>query len=117
MTLKTVDYDKLAKSMLRRPDQRPLWEWAHDYIDLRAGYAVAGKFDIQTCLWLKGLPKLKPTNILPKRASGLWDNQTKDGQNKLMVDGKWIAFNDPRTAKLRGKTYKGIAEAMANQWG
>jgi len=53
MTLKTVDYDKLAKSMLRRPDQRPLWEWAHDYIDLRAGYAVAGKFDIQTCLWLK----------------------------------------------------------------
>ncbi len=71
----------------------------------------------KTCLWLKGLPKLVPTNILPLPESGRWNNQTKDGQNKLLLDGKWIGFNDPRTQKLRGKTYQGIADAMAEQWG
>lgn len=70
----------------------------------------------KTCLWLKGLPKLIPTNILPLPESGRWNNQTKDGQNKLVVDGKWIGFNNPLTQKLRGKTYQGIADAMAEQW-
>jgi site-specific DNA-cytosine methylase len=70
----------------------------------------------KTCLWLIGLPKLVPTNILSIPESGRWENQTKDGQNKLIVDGKWIGFNDKRTAKLRSKTYQGIADAMANQW-
>lgn len=71
----------------------------------------------KTCLWLKGIPKLIPTNILSLPESGRWNNQTKEGQNKLMVDGVWIGFNDPRTQKLRGKTYQGIADAMAEQWG
>lgn len=71
----------------------------------------------KTCLWLKGLPLLKPTNILEPPKNGIWNNQTKDGQNKLIVDGKWIAFNDPRTAKERSKTYSGIGKAMAEQWG
>lgn len=71
----------------------------------------------KTCLWLKGLPCLTPTNVLELPECGHWNNQTKDGQNKLMVDGKWIGFNDPRTAKLRSKTYLGIAQAMADQWG
>lgn len=70
----------------------------------------------RTCLWLKGLPLLKHTNVLPLPESGRWDNQTKDGQNKLIVDGKWIGYNDPRTATFRSKTYKGIAKAMAEQW-
>lgn len=71
----------------------------------------------KTCLWLKGLPKLEPTKILPLPTSGRWKNQTKDGQNKLLVDGVWIGFNDPRTKILRSKTYQGIADAMAEQWG
>lgn len=71
----------------------------------------------KTCLWLKGLPPLKPTDVLPLPECGHWANQTKDGQNKLMIDGKWIGFNDPRTAKYRSKTYPGIAKAMAEQWG
>lgn len=71
----------------------------------------------KTCLWLKGLPKLQPTNILPLPECGHWSNQTKEGQNKLLVDGVWIGFNDPRTPKLRSKTYLGIAKAMAEQWG
>lgn len=70
----------------------------------------------KTCLWLKGLPLLQPTNILSKPKCGFWDNQTAGGQNKIIVDGKWIAFNDKRTAHIRSKTYHGIAKAMAEQW-
>lgn len=63
----------------------------------------------KTCLWLKNLPILKPTNILSKPASGYWDNQTPSGQNRL-APGKdrW---------KERSRTYEGIAQAMADQWG
>ncbi len=62
-----------------------------------------------TCLWLKGLPKLVPTNILDKPARGYWDNQTPSGQNKLSPS--------PDRAKLRSVTYQGVADAMALQWG
>lgn len=84
-----------------------------------------------TCLWLKGLPLLKPTqyadfknyrcscgNVFPfdlgkygccdKAAKPLWDNMTKSGQNKLPPGEK--------RAELRSKTYPGIAKAMAEQW-
>jgi hypothetical protein len=61
-----------------------------------------------TCLWLKGLPCLRPTKILPLPPSGRWENQTPSGQNKLGPS--------PNRAKLRAKTYAGIAEAMADQW-
>ena len=71
----------------------------------------------KTCLWLNGLPKLKPTNVLDLPESGHWNNQTEDGQNRIIVDGKWIAWNDPMTAKLRSRTYSGIAKAMSEQWG
>lgn len=63
-----------------------------------------------TCLWLKNLPPLKPTNVLPKPANGRWENQCANGsQNKLPPS--------PDRWKLRSKTYLGIAEAMAEQWG
>jgi site-specific DNA-cytosine methylase len=62
-----------------------------------------------TCLWLKNLPKLIPTDILPLPASGRWSNQTPSGQNKLGPS--------PDRWKERSKTYQGIAEAMAQQWG
>lgn len=61
-----------------------------------------------TCLWLKGLPCLRPTKILPLPESGRWENQTPSGQNKLGPS--------PDRAKRRAKTYSGIAEAMAEQW-
>jgi hypothetical protein len=53
-----------------------------------------------TCLWLFGLPKLEPTNIVEGRDGKVW----KMGPSK-------------DRAKLRSKTYPGIAEAMAEQWG
>lgn len=62
----------------------------------------------RTCLWLKGLPVLEPTNVLEKPASGRWTNQTTSGQNKLAPSkDRW---------KERSKTYQGIADAMAIQW-
>ena len=61
-----------------------------------------------TCLWLKNLPNLIPTDILPLPASGRWNNQTPSGQNKLGPS--------PDRWKERSKTYQGIAEAMAQQW-
>ena len=53
-----------------------------------------------TCLWLKGLPKLVSTNIVPGREQRV----------HLMAPG-------PNRAAERGKTYQGIADAMAEQWG
>lgn len=62
-----------------------------------------------TCLWLKNLPALAPTNVLTKPTSGYWENQCANGsQNKLAPS--------PDRWKLRSKTYQGIAEAMADQW-
>ncbi len=61
-----------------------------------------------TCLWLHGLPKLRPTNVIAKPACGYWDNQTPSGQNKLGPSAD--------RAKIRSKTYQGISEAMAQQW-
>lgn len=92
----------------------------------------------KTCLWLKGLPKLVPTNICEpewmknpdgsdmrcgkndsrislahynpeKWARARWANQTPSGQNKLGPSAD--------RAKIRSRTYEGIAKAMAEQWG
>lgn len=64
-----------------------------------------------TCLWLKGLPRLRATKIVRPRDVGgrpRWANQTDGGQNKLSPsDDRW---------QLRSMTYPGIAAAMAEQW-
>lgn len=67
----------------------------------------------QTALWLKGLPKLVPTNVLTPtqfqvNGKPRWDNQTPTGQNRLGPG--------PNRWKLRSVTYPGIADAMADQW-
>ena len=71
-----------------------------------------------TCLWLKGLPPLKPTNIVdPGKISP--DGHSYGASSPYAVDehGKILSWNDPRTAVIRSKTFRGIAEAMASQWG
>lgn len=72
----------------RKPDQiiQP-WQFGH-------GETKA------TCLWLQGLPLLKPTNIVEGREQRIWKMPPSADR-----------------AKLRSKTYEGIAKAMANQWG
>ena len=65
-----------------------------------------------TCLWLKGLPKLKPTNIVEpdiiKHKSGKTDSRLHYETFKLPKEER---------AKIRSKTFEGIANAMAEQWG
>ena len=87
----------IISSCIRKPNQivQP-WQFGHS--ESKA-----------TCLWLKNLPNLAPTNILQKPANGRWDNQTPSGQNKLgPSEDRW---------KIRSATYQGIANAMAGQWG
>lgn len=71
-----------------------------------------------TCLWLQGLPKLMPTNIVDK---GKVDEHgcSYGASATYAVDenGKIIPWNDPRTKIIRSKTFWGIARAMAEQWG
>lgn len=73
-----------------------------------------------TCLWLKNLPKLIPTDIVePERIHSKGRTGGYSGASWYAKDenGKAISWNDPRTAKERSKTFEGIAEAMAQQWG
>jgi site-specific DNA-cytosine methylase len=78
----------IMSSAWRKPNQiiQP-WQFGHGEIKT-------------TCLWLKGLPKLKPTNIVEGREQKVWK----------MAPG-------PERAKERSRTYPGIARAMAEQWG
>jgi hypothetical protein len=90
----------VISTRIRRPDQiiQP-WQFGHD----------ASK---TTCLWLKGLPALRPTQIVePRIVDGRkrWGNQTDTGQNRLSPS--------PDRWKRRSVTYAGIAAAMAAQWG
>jgi len=69
-------------------------------------------FEKRTCLWIKGLPKLTPTNIVevPPR--------TKFKSGKTMASWYCDALSLPPKdrARLRSKTFDGIAKAMATQW-
>ena len=87
----------IISTRIRKPDQiiQPWW-FGHD----------ASK---KTCLWLQNLPLLTPTDMLPGDAKTRRGNQTASGQNKLPPSkDRW---------KIRSATYKGIADAMAAQWG
>lgn len=78
----------IISTHIRKPDQiiQP-WQFGH-------GETKA------TCLWLKGLPNLIPSNIVSGR---------KDRIHKMPPG--------PNRWKERSRTYQGIADAMANQWG
>ena len=87
---------------IRKPDQiiQP-WQFGHD----------ASK---ATCLWLKNLPLLPIDHAKafpPRMVNGRprWSNQTDSGQNRLGPS--------PDRWKERSRTFEGIAEAMAGQWG
>lgn len=77
----------IMSGIYRKPDQiiQP-WQFGHGETK-------------RTCLWLNGLPKLEPVDIVPGREQRVWK----------MPPGK-------DRAKMRSKTYPGIAKAMAEQW-
>ena len=72
----------------------------------------------KTCLWLKNLPKLKPTKIVNKGEFVEWidKNGKKKRQAKWYLDVLTKAKTKAERQKLRSKTYQGIADAMAQQW-
>jgi hypothetical protein len=76
-------------------------------------YEYGHPYSKKTCLWIKGLPDLVPTNIVTENivswvSGGSKDNYGRPRKNK----GTLI-----RDSKTRSKTFLGIAEAMAEQWG
>ena len=96
MEFTKADCDKIAienpigimSTNYRKPDQI-IQPWMFGHGETKA-----------TCLWLKNLPKLEPTNIVDGREQRIWK----------MPPG-------PERAKVRSKTFPGIAMAMAEQWG
>ena len=71
-----------------------------------------------TCLWLKNLPNLEPTNIVEK--GEFFEFTSKKGVKKRMAMWYYKALKEAKTpaerSTLRSKTFPGIAKAMANQW-
>lgn len=104
MDLANADIDRIAvenpicimSSVWRKPDQiiRP---WMFGHPEQKA-----------TCLWLKELPKLTETKNVKEEMMRL--------PRKHREKNHWMGPS-PERAKLRSKTYRGIAEAMAKQWG
>ena len=66
-----------------------------------------------TCLWLKGLPNLEPTNIVDKGEFVTY----KSGKRMTKWYADAASKSPTERAKIRNKTFQGIADAMAKQWG
>lgn len=88
----------LMSTLYRKPDQ---------YIQ---PYEYGDEATKKTCLWLKNLPHLVPTNIVDKGARSFYKNSASQAT--------WSA-NMPKENRgmMRSKTFPGIAKAMAQQWG
>lgn len=85
----------VISSKIRKPDQI-IQPWMFGHMEQKA-----------TCLWLKNLPKLTPTNIVREQMMLLPKNQRERLHYLPPSPDRW---------KLRSKTFGGIAAAMANQW-
>jgi len=97
----------VISSQIRKPDQiiQP-WQFGDE----------AQK---STCLWLKNLPKLEHTKIVGKGEFDEW--VSKKGKRKRQAKWYTEALTKSKTAEerrtLRSKTFPGIANAIAQQWG
>ena len=85
----------VMSSLWRKPDQI-IQPWMFGHPEQKA-----------TCLWLKGLPNLKPTNDVYKQMMELPKNERERIHYLPPSEDRW---------KIRSQTFKGIAEAMASQW-
>ena len=74
-------------------------------------YEFGHPFSKATCLWLKGVPALKPTNIISSYKPFLPSNTS------AFSKGKGGSRGMAHDAKTASKTFPGIAQAMAEQWG
>lgn len=83
------------------------------YTQIIQPYEFGHPYTKRTCLWLKGLPKLQPTNIV--EPVGPWVCGNADIWKKQANKGR--VYGKEKSAKHRSKTFEGIAAAMAEQWG
>lgn len=108
MQFANADCDRIAienpvcimSSRWRKPDQ---------YIE---PYFFGDAEKKKTGLWLKGLPKLKPTNIVEPVIV-----HCKSGANEPRWHIETMKLPKEERSRARSKTFHGIAEAMAEQWG
>ncbi len=108
MSIANANCDKIAienpvgycSNNYRKPDQ---------YIQ---PYYFGDPYRKKTCLWLKNLPNLEPTNIVD--ICDLRTYTQKNGKQKTFSD--WYNKGGKDRQKNRSKTFKGIAKAMAEQW-
>lgn len=75
-------------------------------------YQFGHPYSKRTCLWLKGLPKLEPTEVL-ERHEPYVNGGSRDKHGKY----RQFTGRKERDRKIRAKTFIGIAKAMAEQWG
>jgi hypothetical protein len=97
----------VISSNIRKPDQ------------IVQPWQFGDKAQKSTCLWLKNLPKLEPTDIVEK--GEFIEFISKKGVKKKQPKWYFEALKNAKTPAerrtLRSKTFKGMAEAIANQWG
>lgn len=82
------------------------------YTQIIQPYEYGHPYTKKTCLWLKGLPKLQPTDIVEPIGPYVCGNS--ETWKKQAANGKVIGKE--KSAKHRSKTFEGIAKAMADQW-
>ena len=96
----------VISSNIRKPDQ------------IVQPWQFGDKAQKSTCLWLKNLPKLEPTDIVEK--GEFIEFISKKGVKKKQPKWYFEALKNAKTPAerrtLRSKTFKGMAEAMAEQW-
>ena len=90
----------VLSSHIRKPDQY-IQPYEHGHRDSK-----------MTGLWLKNLPLIEPTEIVEPE----WII-SPSGKRHSKTHWKNPSTNNPENAKLRSKTYEGVAQAMAIQWG
>ena len=76
------------------------------YSQIIQPYMFGHPLQKKTCLWLKNLPRLIPTDYIPKERC----QSTK-------ISGNWFNHGGKERQGNRAKTFTGIAKAMADQWG
>ena len=77
-----------------------------EYTQTIQPYEFGHPYQKKTCLWLKGLKPLQPTDVLPK-----------EKRQSTKIAGNWFNKGGKERQKNRAKTFPGIAKAMAEQWG
>jgi len=111
MTIANLPIPKIAienpigimSSHYRKPDQI-IQPWQFGFSTTKA-----------TCLWLKGLPLLNPTNIVEKGEVVI--SKSGNRMSKWYYETSKLPLKNGARAKARSVTFQGVADAMADQWG